>query len=264
MAERTRRAYGIDAGPARPVVQLRSGLDPADVDPARAAALRRRCSPSAGRARRPTARKLAALRQLYRVLHEHGEVPANPADLVPAPKRAVEAAARPRARADLGAAGPHPGDDAAGAPRPRPVRARLRVRPARRGARRPRRRELVDFDDEEVRVEGKGRKTRLVPAGEAALRARRALARARPPGAAERRRRPGAVPLQDRPPAVDVGRPAPSAGHGRDRRRSRAGSRRTRCATRSRRTSWTAAPTCGRSRSCWATAPCARRRSTLG
>src|SRR3712207_8382577 len=34
-----------------------------------------------------TAHKLAALRQLYRVLHEHGEVPANPADLVPAPKR---------------------------------------------------------------------------------------------------------------------------------------------------------------------------------
>ena len=58
----------------------------------------------------------------------------------------------------------------------------------------------VDFDGEAVRVEGKGDKTRLVPAGEHALAALERYLAARPAGA-QRRRRPGAVPLQVRPPA---------------------------------------------------------------
>ena len=116
-----------------------SGLDPADVTPARAAPLR------AGALRAP------------RGSGDHGAQAGGAAPAVSRPARArrgprepgrprpraeapVEAAARPRARADLGAARSHPRDDAARAARPRPVRARLRVRPARGGARRPRRR----------------------------------------------------------------------------------------------------------------------------
>jgi site-specific recombinase XerD len=85
MAERTRRAYGIDAGQLA-VWCTKSDLDPADVTPR---VLRRYAQVLSERRAGPatTARKLAALRQLYRVLHEHGEVPANPADLVVAPKR---------------------------------------------------------------------------------------------------------------------------------------------------------------------------------
>jgi site-specific recombinase XerD len=85
MAERTRRAYGIDASQLA-VWCTTSGLDPADVTPR---VLRRYAQVLSERraGAATTARKLAALRQLYRVLHEHGEVPANPADLVPAPKR---------------------------------------------------------------------------------------------------------------------------------------------------------------------------------
>ena len=49
----------------------------------------------------------------------------------------------------------------------------------------------IDFDAEQVRVEGKGAKTRFVPAGEPALRAARALPGARPAGA---RRGPTASP----------------------------------------------------------------------
>ena len=76
-----------------------------------------------------------------------------------------------------------PAADAARAARPRAVRARLRA-----AACAPRSSSnldvgSVDFDDEEVRVEGKGAKTRFVPVGEAALRGGRALPRARPAGA---------------------------------------------------------------------------------
>ena len=68
------------------------------------------------------------------------------------------------------------------------------------------------------------------------------------------RGRAGAVPLEVRPPAVDLGRPPPAARLGAATPRCRAGSPRMRCATRSRRTCWTAARTCARSRSCSGTA----------
>src|SRR5919205_1342646 len=85
MAERTRRAYGIDAGQLA-VWCTRGGIEPAEVTPR---VLRRYAQVLSERRAGPatTARKLAALRQLYRALHEHGEVAANPADLVPVPKR---------------------------------------------------------------------------------------------------------------------------------------------------------------------------------
>ena len=53
------------------------------------------------------------------------------------------------------------------------------LRPARRGARHARRRP-VDFDGEQLRVEGKGAKTRIVPGGRARAARGRALPRARP------------------------------------------------------------------------------------
>ena len=70
----------------------------------------------------------------------------------------------------------------------------------------------VDFDGEEVRVEGKGSKTRIVPVGEPALRAlARYLERARPGAGRAGGGEDGAVPLEVRPAAVDVRRPAAPA-----------------------------------------------------
>jgi site-specific recombinase XerD len=178
MAERTRRAYGIDAGQLA-VWCSASGLDPAEVTPR---VLRRYAQVLSERRAGPatTARKLAALRQLYRVLHEHGEVPANPADLVPAPKRPAKL---PRVL--------QPAQVAAlldRIPATTPLELRDRALFELAYACGLRAEELVDldvsavsFEDEELRVEGKGGKTRLVPAGEAALRAvARWLERGRP------------------------------------------------------------------------------------
>ena len=68
MAERTRRAYGIDAAQLA-LWCTSSDLDPADVTPR---VLRRYAQALSERRAGPAtvARKLAALRQLYRVLHE--------------------------------------------------------------------------------------------------------------------------------------------------------------------------------------------------
>ena len=178
MAERTRRAYGIDAGQLALWCST-GGLDPADVTPR---VLRRYAQVLSERRAGPatTARKLAALRQLYRVLHEHGEVPANPADLVPAPKRPSKLP-RVLAPAQISAL-----LDRIPATTPLELRDRALFELAYACGLRAE--ELVDldvasisFEDEEVRVEGKGRKTRLVPAGEEALRAvARWLERGRP------------------------------------------------------------------------------------
>jgi len=178
MAERTRRAYGIDAGQLA-LWCTRSGLDPADVTPR---VLRRYAQVLSERRAGPatTARKLAALRQLYRVLHEHGEVPANPADLVPAPKRPAKLP-RVLAPAQISAL-----LDRIPATTPLELRDRALFELAYACGLRAE--ELIDldvssvsFEDEEVRVEGKGGKTRLVPAGESAIRAvARWLERGRP------------------------------------------------------------------------------------
>jgi len=178
LADRSRRAYGIDAGQLA-IWCTRSELEPADVTPR---VLRRYAQVLSERRAGPatTARKLAALRQLFRVLHEHGEVPANPADLVPAPKRPAKL---PRVLAP----------DQISAlldriPATTPLELRDRALFELAYASGLRAEELVDldvssvsFEDEEVRVEGKGGKTRLVPTGEEALRAlARWLERGRP------------------------------------------------------------------------------------
>ena len=72
----------------------------------------------------------------------------------------------------------------------------------------------IEFDAEQVRVEGKGDKTRFVPAGEPALKALATyLERARPALSA-RDGNDGPVSVQERPAALHFGRPAPSEGVG--------------------------------------------------
>lgn len=125
------------------------------------------------------ARKLAALRALYETLREHGEIEANPANLLAAPKRGRElpSVLAPEAISRL--------LDRIPASTPLELRDRAIFEIAYGSGLRAE--ELValdvtsvDFDGEELRVEGKGSKTRFVPAGEPALRAlARYLERAR-------------------------------------------------------------------------------------
>src|SRR5829696_4873980 len=83
-AERTRAVYGRDADELARWA-ARYTLEPADVD---YPWLRRYAAQLAerGLAPRTTARKLAALRALFRVLVEHRVTEANPADLLASPK----------------------------------------------------------------------------------------------------------------------------------------------------------------------------------
>lgn len=126
------------------------------------------------------ARKLAAIRAFFRTMREHGDVASNPAELVPTPKRPQRL---PRVlKADEVAALL----DRIPASTPLELRDRAMFELAYGCGLRAE--ELVRlevgsvlFDAEELRVEGKGSKTRIVPAGEAALRAvARYLERGRP------------------------------------------------------------------------------------
>src|SRR3954451_10458315 len=177
-AEKTRHAYGVDLGQFA-LWCAGQGLEPAEVTPR---ALRRYAVVlSDSRAVATTiARKLASLRAFFRALREHGLVAQNPADLIPAPKRPrhLPRVLRP--------------DEMAGVldriPASTPLELRDRALFEVAYASGLRAEELVtlavasvDFDAEELRVEGKGGKTRIVPAGEPALRAvARYLERARP------------------------------------------------------------------------------------
>jgi site-specific recombinase XerD len=177
-AEKTRRAYAIDIGQFALWCGAQ-GVDPAEVSPRTlrryAAALSDRRAVAA-----TVARKLAALRAFYRALREHGQVAHNPADLIPAPKRPrhLPRVLRPDEMAAV--------LDRIPASTPLELRDRALFEVAYGSGLRAE--ELVtldvaavDFDAEELRVEGKGSKTRIVPAGEPALRAvSRYLERARP------------------------------------------------------------------------------------
>jgi len=177
-AEKTRRAYGIDTGQF--VAWARGQeLEPQDID---VKSLRRYAAQlsQGGAQPRTVARKLAALRALLRVLREHGVIEQNPGDLVSAPKRASKLpdVLKPDEVAAL--LDRIPGDT--------PLAMRDRALFELAYACGLRAEELVnldvegvDFDGEQLRVEGKGGKTRFVPAGEAALKATaRYLERARP------------------------------------------------------------------------------------
>lgn len=178
VASRTRIAYGSDS------VQFAHWADAAQLAPAEIdlRALRRYVAGLAERGRAPStiARKLAALRGLFRAQMELGERVENPAELLHSPKRAqhlprvlraaevatlldripatTALALRDRALFELAYASG--------------LRAEELVR-LDNGS--------VDFDGESVRVEGKGGRTRLVPVGEHALQAlERYLRRGRP------------------------------------------------------------------------------------
>jgi site-specific recombinase XerD len=177
-AERTRRAYGTDAAELAGWATA-NGLNPQQVD---YKVLRRWAARMSqrGAAPRTLARKLASIRGLFRSLLEHGEVDSNPADLLPAPKlpQTLPKTLKP--------------DDIARMlekiPASTPLEMRDRALFELAYGSGLRAEELVDldvtsiqFDDEQVRVEGKGSKTRFVPAGEPALRSIGAyLERARP------------------------------------------------------------------------------------
>jgi integrase/recombinase XerC/integrase/recombinase XerD len=178
VADKTIRAYGIDVrqfarwadshGHAPPAVDVR--------------ALRRYAAglTAAGKAPATVARKLAALRALFRVQVELGHRGENPAELLTSPKRA-QRLPRVYKPAEIAAL-----LDRIPATGPLELRDRALFELAYSSGLRAE--ELtgltvtsVDFDGEAVRVEGKGGRTRLVPVGEHALRAiARYLERGRP------------------------------------------------------------------------------------
>jgi site-specific recombinase XerD len=183
-AEKTVRAYAIDTAQLARWA-TRAGLEPAAID---LRSLRRYLAGLSERGQAPAtvARKLASIRALLRVQVELGRRAENPADLLGAPKRAQRL--------------PHvisAGDMAAlldRIPATTPLDQRDRALFELAYACGLRAEELVnldvtsiDFDGEAVRVEGKGGKTRIVPAGEHALSAiSRYLERGRPALHAER------------------------------------------------------------------------------
>jgi site-specific recombinase XerD len=167
-AERTRRAYGTDVGELAGWAGVQ-GMAPAAVDYRTLRRYAARLS-EGGAAPSTLARKLAAIRAFFRTLVEHGELGANPADLLPAPKQPQRLPRTLKAGEVAGLL------DAIPASGPLELRDRAIFELAYASGLRAE--ELVDldvgsvdFDGEQVRVEGKGSKTRFVPAGEPALQA---------------------------------------------------------------------------------------------
>jgi integrase/recombinase XerC/integrase/recombinase XerD len=177
-AERTRRAYETDLAQfASWAIEQR--LAPVEVGPKAVRRYVARLSEQ-GAAPSTSARKLAALRALFASQREHGQIAQNPADLVATPRRGSHLPRVLSAR------------DAARLLEGIPARSNLELRDRALfelayscGLRAE---ELVsitcsdvDHDAEQLRVEGKGRKTRILPVGEPAMAAlSRYLERARP------------------------------------------------------------------------------------
>ena len=178
MAEKTRRAYGGDLDGLARWAGSR-GIGPAELGPRD---LRRYAAvlSEGGAAHSTVARKLAAIRTFYRRQLERGSVTASPADLVASPKREsrLPRVLKPGEAAALVESIPA-GD-------PLAVRDRAVFELAYAGGLRAE--ELVnldvtdlDADGEQLRVTGKGGRTRVIPAGEPAWRAiERYLDRSRP------------------------------------------------------------------------------------
>jgi site-specific recombinase XerD len=202
-AVRTRRAYGVDLSQFARWAGAR-GLRPEAIGPRdvrRYVALL-----SAGKAApSTTARKLSALRALFASQREHGLIAQNPADLVSTPRRSsylprvLKAGEAARLLDSIGAAGVAGVADAVGTARGGEAGGEASKASTANGAvgsdglRKPliqrdralfelayscglRAEELVslktsdiDYEGEQLRVEGKGRKTRYLPVGEVAL-----------------------------------------------------------------------------------------------
>jgi site-specific recombinase XerD len=203
-AARTRRAYAIDVGQFAGWAAGR-GLAPQAVD---AKAVRRYVAhlserPPGGEGAAPStsARKLAALRALFASQREHGHIPQNPADLVSTPRRGSHLPRVLSAREAKDLLEAIPASD------PLELRDRAIFELAYSCGLRAEElvslgRADVDYDGEQLRVEGKGRKTRFVPVGEPAMAAVRAyLERGRP-------KLVGEAALASPPPAA----PTPSTG----------------------------------------------------
>jgi site-specific recombinase XerD len=176
-AERTRRAYGVDLEQFAQWAVAR-GHTPREIGPKTVRRYIAHLS-ELGAAPSTSARKLAALRALFASQREHGEIAENPADLVSTPRRPSHL---PRVLSAREASGLLDGIPASG-----PLELRDRAMFELAYACGLRAEELVslkiadvDHDGEQLRVEGKGRKTRFVPVGEPAMLAVRAyLERAR-------------------------------------------------------------------------------------
>jgi integrase/recombinase XerC/integrase/recombinase XerD len=177
-AARTRRAYAVDTLQFARFADARS-LAPADVavrDIRRYVAV----LSEADLAPATTARKLAAIRSLFRCLREHGVIAHSPADLIATPRkgshlpRVLKAPETARLLDSIPADGP--------------LHLRDRAMFEMAYACGLRAEEIVlldrgdvDEDREQLRVQGKGAKTRFVPIGEVALAALRVyLERGRP------------------------------------------------------------------------------------
>jgi len=180
-APRTRRAYRIDTeGFAGWAAGL--GVEPAAVSPRQ---VRRWVALLTGEGAAPStsARKLAALRSLFDSLRRHGLAAQNPAELVSTPRRGSRLPTVLSAREAGRLLDGIPDRSTA---QPLELRDRAIFELAYSSGLRAE--ELVsieltdvDHDGEQVRVEGKGRKTRFVPVGEPAMAALRSyLERARP------------------------------------------------------------------------------------
>jgi integrase/recombinase XerC/integrase/recombinase XerD len=182
-AARTRRAYGSDLGQFAHWA-LAQRLAPDQVGPKPVRRYIAHLS-ELGSAPSTSARKLAALRALFSSQRQHGRIAQNPADLVSTPRRGDHLPRVLSAR------------EAARLLDAIPASGRLELRDRAMfelayscGLRAEELVSLgirdVDHDAEQVRVEGKGRKTRYVPVGEQALaavrlyleRGRRSLAEA--------------------------------------------------------------------------------------
>jgi site-specific recombinase XerD len=168
LADKSRRAYGVDLG------QLAEWAAGYDLEPAELGhrELRRFAGvlSERGAGKSTVARKLAAIRTFYDLQVERGELEANPAELVSTPKRDSYL---PRVL--------KPGEVATlleGIPSSSPLDLRDRALLELAYSAGLRAEELVnldvesaDPDAEEVRVEGKGGRTRVIPGGEPAWRA---------------------------------------------------------------------------------------------
>ena len=192
-APRTRSAYAVDVAQFARWAAAR-GLSPQEVGPKDVrryvAHLSERppassTKPIAGRGAAPStsARKLAAIRALFASQREHGLISENPADLVSTPRRSAHLPRVLSAKEAARLLDAIPGSLASG---PLDLRDRAMFELAYGCGLRAEelvslRSTDVDHDAEQLRVEGKGRKTRFVPVGEPAMLAVRAyLERGRP------------------------------------------------------------------------------------
>ena len=178
MAEKTRHAYGVDLQQFAEWSGA-GGYDPDTIDHR---TLRRFAGvlSERGHSRSTVARKLAAIRAFYRHLVERGELDGSPADLVSSPKREqyLPRVLRPDEVAEI----------LDSIPQSEPLEIRDRAIFELAYAAGLRAEELVNLDSadidpdgEELRVTGKGGRTRIVPAGEMAWQTlERYVSRARP------------------------------------------------------------------------------------